>query len=62
MIVQVNFLQKLLNNHLQLHILSFIHVFKAQKKKWLTKRTIQIVNFSVQPFPSSDVKEKGRVL
>lgn len=31
MIVQVNFLQKLLNNHLQLHILSFIHVYKAQK-------------------------------
>lgn len=61
MIVQVNFLQKLLNNHLQLHILSFIHVYKAQKK-WLTKRTIQIVNFSVQLFPSSDVKEKGKVL
>lgn len=32
MIVQVNFLQKLLNNYLQLHILSFIHVYKAQKK------------------------------
>lgn len=31
MIVQMNFLQKLLNNHLQLHILSFIHVYKAQK-------------------------------
>lgn len=56
MIVQMNFLQKLLNNHLQLHILSFIHV------KWLTKRTIQIVNFSVQPFPSSDIKEKEKVL
>lgn len=60
MIVQMNFLQKLLNNHLQLHILSFIHVYKAQK--WLTKRTIQIVNFSVQPFPSSDIKEKEKVL
>lgn len=57
MIVQVNFLQKLLNNHLQLHILSFIHVYKAQKMANETNHS-NCQLFSSQPFPSSDIKEK----